>query len=83
MCRERLYLVEVGAKPDVFEQPFNLINLKISQKLSRHINISIGVNNATDDKVNRTIKYKGNEYVFNSYKEGRTYTFAVNYDFVK
>ena len=80
---ERLYLVEVGAKPDVFEQPFNLINLKISQKLTKYINISMGINNAFDDKINRTIKYKEKEYVFNSYKEGRTYTFSVSYDFVK
>jgi outer membrane receptor for ferrienterochelin and colicin len=80
---ERLYLVEIGAKPDVFEQPFNLFNVKVSQKITNNINISIGINNAFDDKVKRTIKYKENEYIFNSYKEGRTYTFSVNYDFTK
>jgi outer membrane receptor for ferrienterochelin and colicin len=48
-----------------------------------HINICLGINNDFDDKVNRTIKYKENEYIFNSYKEGRTYTFSVNYDFAK
>ena len=77
----RLYLVEVGAKPDVFEQPFNMVNLKISQKIAKRISINAGINNLLDDVVKRTITYKDEEYIYNSYKNGRTYTFGVNYDF--
>lgn len=79
----RLYLVEIGAKPDVFEEPFNLLNLKISQKIHKRLNISININNLLNDSVMRTIKYKGLTYDFNSYKEGITYGLGFNYDLNK
>ncbi len=80
---KRLYLVEIGAKPDVYEQPFNLLNLKVSQKFAKKISLSLGINNLINDSVRRTLDYKEKEYIFNSYNEGRTYTFSINYDFSK
>ena len=77
---ERLYLIQTGAKPDVFEQPFHLLNLKISQKIGKRIKFSLKLKNILNQSVRRTIKFKNNEYVYNSYKSGISYSFGLNYD---
>jgi hypothetical protein len=82
---EKLYLVEIGAQPDVYEQPFHALNFKISQKIGpdRKVKISLAIKNILDADFERSSEYINQTYVFQSFSPGRTFSLGVSYDLEK
>lgn len=82
---EKLYLVEIGAQPDVYEQPFNSLNFKISQKLGseRRIKVSFTAKNILNDNFERSSEFEGNRYLFSAYYPGRSFSLGLSYNLVK
>ncbi len=75
----RLYLVQIGAMPDVYEQPFHQLNLSARQKFGQ-LGISLGINNLLNEVAVLDITFKNRAYVFSSTRPGRTFSLGLTYD---
>lgn len=82
---EKLYLVEIGAQPDVYEQPFHSLNFKVSQQFgsNKQFKVSFAVKNILDDTFDRSSEFAGNTYLFQSYRPGRDFSVGLSYNLVK
>ncbi len=83
MQGERLTVISQGSTPDIYEQPFPLLNFKITQSLNNGIGLSFGVNNLLGSVNKQTQNFKGNEYLFQYRDMGRTISFGLSYDFAR
>ncbi len=82
----RLATVSRGAAPNIFEQPRPSLDLILSQnlgfvggKFAENWNINLRATNLFNPEYLMTQEYKGQEYVFQKYTIGRTFTLGVNY----
>ncbi|KAA3641077.1 MAG: TonB-dependent receptor, partial [Bacteroidetes bacterium] len=82
---EKLYLVEIGALPDVYEQPFHSLNFKVSQQFGpeQQFKVSFGVKNILDSTFERSSEFEGQTYLFQSYKPGRNFSVGFSYNMTK
>ena len=82
---EKLYLVEIGALPDVFERPFHSLNFKISQRfgMDQRFKVSLTVKNILDDTFERSSEYEGQTYLFQSFQPGRNFSVGFSYNMTK
>lgn len=76
---ERLAEVTLGATPDVYEKPKQMLDLNISQEIYQGINMKFAVKNILDSKTRNVIEYKGNDYVYSEYSNGRSFTVGLSY----
>jgi len=76
---KRLSEVSLGGTPDVYEQPAGLLNLSLGWKLVPHITLNAAANNILNASVKKTHEYKGVEYIYSQYSQGRTYSLGLNY----
>jgi TonB-dependent receptor len=77
---ERLSFVTEGGAPDVYEQPFHLLNYSISWKFMNHIGVKFSAKNLLDSVVEKTQVFEGNKYNFSRYSLGRTYSMEFKYE---
>lgn len=77
---DRLSRVSQGSAPDVFERSYSRLNFNASKTLSRHFTLSFSANNLLDPKVKFSQEFKGNEYIYNQYRNGRTFSIGVKYN---
>jgi TonB-dependent receptor len=76
---ERLSTVSANLTPDVFEQPANLLNFTLSQQMFEYFYLNFSVKNLLDAAVKEVYKYKGNDFVYQSYKIGRKISIGISY----
>lgn len=74
----RISDVSMGGVPDVYEQPRHMIDATLSQRIWRRLTLKVAGKNLLDDSVRKTHKYKGNEYIFEEYSTGRTFSIGLN-----
>jgi len=65
--------------PDIYEIPRHTLNLVIKKKLTENIRINLALNNLLNATYEKNMRYNGQDYLYNSYQLGRTYSFSVNY----
>ncbi len=75
----RLYLVQVGAMPDVYEQPFHQIDLTARQQLGA-FTLSFGISNLLNQARILDIAFKDKAYIFSSTHPGRTFSLGLTYE---
>lgn len=75
---ERLAVVGGKSSPDVYEQPRGLLNLSVSKNLGR-FGIRFRANNLLDPEYKQIQRYKGNEFIFQTYSMGRSYSLGLSY----
>ncbi len=75
---ERIAVVGGKSAPDVYEQPRGLMNLSISKNLGR-FGIRFRANNLLDPEYKQTQSYKGQEYMFQNYSLGRSFSLGLSY----
>jgi len=75
----RITITKLNAD-DVYEQPAPGLDFVISQKLSRHTTVRFFARNLLDPEFERTYG-KNSKLLYDSYKKGRTFGLAFNYDF--
>jgi len=78
---KRLSDVSLGATPDIYEQPFPIMNLKVDKKLPYGLNLKLGFKNVLDSKFRKTYSFKGNEYTHVEYKKGRAFSLGLGIHF--
>ena len=77
---KRLSIVSLSGTPDVYEQPFRLLNVSVSKKLTSQITLKLAGNNLLDDAVKQTQQFKDKEYIFRQYNRGRSFSIGLSYD---
>lgn len=76
----RLAVVVVGATPNVFSQPRGQMDLSITKKLGERFTLRIRARNILDPIYKMSQEYKGEEYIFNSYRRGRIFSIGFRYN---
>jgi outer membrane receptor protein involved in Fe transport len=68
-----------GGTPNVYEQPFGQLNFSLSKDLGNKFKIKVSANNLLNPEYKQTQEFKGKEYIFQSYKRGRTFGISITY----
>lgn len=76
---DRLSNVSLGGTPDVFERTRHTLSFNARQGLFRHLSLKFAVKNILNDSYKESYELKGNEFIYQEYKLGRTYSFGVSY----
>ncbi len=77
---KRLSEVSQGATPDIYEAPRSTVDLTFSQQIFTGVNLRLSGKNLTDAAyVKKYGEYKGNEEIYQQYKQGVTYSIGVAY----
>lgn len=77
----RLAVVMRGGTPDVYEQPVHQLDFKLDQNINDKLSLSFGFRNILDPLIKMTHDFKGQEYIFNSYRRGRAISLGLKYRF--
>lgn len=81
---ESLFIIGVGAVPDVYTQPFNSLNLNVYRDfgLNKNHRLTFGVNNLLLAVKKDLYKgYDGAEAVYSIFRPGRTFSITYGYNF--
>ena len=78
---ERLDLVTTGALPDVYEQPFESLDLIYSQKLPGGWGLKLAAKNLLDPEKEKTLEHQGQTFLYESYTRGRFFSIGLSYTF--
>lgn len=70
---QKLYNISLFATPDVYEQPISMLNLKVSKRVGDHFQVSLSARNLLDAVNRKTLDFKGQDYVAESFTIGRTF----------
>ncbi len=76
---ERLSRVSTNLTPDVFEQPAAQLDLIVSQELFSNFSMKLSVKNILNSSYREVYKYRGQEYIFQEFKRGMTYSVGISY----
>ncbi len=76
---ERLSDVGQRFTPDVYEQPFELLNFTFNWEITEQIAFKVSASNLLDSEVKKVHKFKGREYIESSFKPGRIFSFGLGY----
>ena len=75
----RISLVGNDIFPDVYEQPRGLLNFSFQQRLPKGFAVRVRANNLLNPEYKQTITYLGEEYIFQSYRVGRSFSIGISY----
>jgi TonB-dependent receptor len=78
---ERLALVTTGALPNVYEQPYPSLDVFYSQQLGRGWSLKLSLKNLLNPAKEETLEYRGDTFVYESYRRGRFIGLSVSYLF--
>ena len=76
---ERLSDVGQRFTPDVYEQPFDLLNVTFNWDITDQFAFKATATNLLDSEVKKVHKFMGREYIESSYKPGRLFSFGLDY----
>lgn len=80
MQGERLSIVGIGSVPDVYEQPFESLNVKVSKKLDDKIKVGISAQNILNSDREYLYKSFGSQdRLFSRIDPGQTFALSVSY----
>ncbi len=79
---ERLYSIALFATPDLYEQPFPLLNFKLTKRFADHYQIGFTARNLLNPINKKTQTFRGEEYIAESYKIGTGLGLSLSY-FIK
>jgi outer membrane receptor protein involved in Fe transport len=77
---KRLATVGSVGAPDVYEKPFNMLNASVSKKLFQNISLKLTAKNILDSKVEKFQEFKGNEFIYSSYRIGSGIAVEIKYN---
>ena len=77
---QRLRIVSLGTTPDIYEQPFNSLDFKISQRFGKGFQASFSIENILNAERKWTQDFKGNEYIFQGARPGRAFSLGFSYN---
>lgn len=78
---DRLQAVALGAIPNIYERAYNTLDFVGSKRLMDNFKLKLQASNLLDPKIRVSHNLKGDEFMFQSYRLGRTFTLALSYGF--
>lgn len=78
---DRLSRVTIGAAPDVYERGYDSMSMNVSKTIGRHFTLSASATNLLNPRVVYSQRFKGQEYLYQQYRSGRTFSLGVKYSF--
>ncbi len=75
----KLSVVTKGSTPDVYQQPCPQLNFNVSKRIIKNISLKFSVNNILNSDYKKTYIYDNQEYIFQNYNLGRTYSVSLKY----
>lgn len=79
---EKLYNISLFATPDIYEQPFPLMNFKLAKQFAQSYQVTFTAKNILNSFNKKTLEFHGEEYIASSYMVGTTLGIGVSY-FIK
>ena len=77
---KRLATVGSVGAPDVYEKPFSMLNASISKKLLQNISLKVSAKNILNSKAEKYQEFKGNEFIYSSYRIGSGIAVELKYN---
>jgi len=78
---EKLVLVVIGGTPNVLDQPRHMLTLSATKEVTKNLKVTLRGQNLLDAETRRTYEYNDREYIFQSFRMGRTISASVSYTF--
>ncbi|MDA0737232.1 MAG: TonB-dependent receptor [Bacteroidetes bacterium] len=78
---DRLYSVALGAIPDVFERGYSTLDIIVNKSFSNGFKAKLSAKNLFDPAVKLSHELEGQEYIYQSYKTGRSISLSLSYSF--
>ena len=76
---ERLSEVSLGGTPDVYELPRPDLDFVLSQKIIGDFKFKFSAKNMLDSPVKKVHHFKGRDFIYQTYKQGRTLLIGLSY----
>lgn len=76
---DRLALATGNATPNVFERAYNTLNWNANKQLTKKMSLGMKVNNILNPDIVQSYEFKGNEYTFQSFKRGVSFSTSLKY----
>jgi len=76
---KRLNKVSLGGTPDIYEQPFGMLNFSLGWELIQNVKFKFSAKNILNDEIKMTHSYRGKEYIHQAYKVGRSFSIGLGY----
>ena len=76
---DRLSEVSLGGTPDIYEQSFTNMNLVFTQKIFNAFQLKFAAKNLLDAEVKKSHEFKGEEYIYQQYSKGRSFSLGLSY----
>lgn len=78
---DRLYSVALGAIPDVFERGYSTLDIIVNKVFSNGFKAKVSAKNLLNPDVKLSHELDGQEYIYQSYKTGRSISLSLSYSF--
>lgn len=75
----KIFLITKGGLPNVYEQPFPLLDFNFSKSIGERWSLRFSVRNMLNAEFKQTYSYKGSEYYFIGNYLGREFKLGVSY----
>lgn len=79
----KLVLITPGGTPDVYDQPRAALDASISKAIGEGFILKVQGRNLLNPDYRQVYDFKGQEYNFQSYSLGRTFSLGLSYQFAK
>jgi outer membrane receptor protein involved in Fe transport len=78
---DRLYSVALGAIPDVFERGYSTFDIIVNKAFTNGFKAKLSAKNILNPDVKLSHELDGQEYIYQSYKTGRSLSLGISYSF--
>lgn len=76
---DRLGIISEGATPDIYERGYGSLNFTANKTMADHFELSFKVSNILDPYIIQSQSFNGDEYFYQRYKRGRTFSLGIKY----
>ncbi|MDR9419150.1 TonB-dependent receptor domain-containing protein [Gracilimonas sp.] len=76
---DRLSIVAEGATPNIYERGYPTLNFTANKTIGSHFEISLKASNLMDPDMVQSQKFNGDEYIYQRYNRGRTFSLGIKY----
>ncbi|MDA7743905.1 TonB-dependent receptor, partial [Flavobacteriales bacterium] len=79
----KLVLITPGGTPDVYDQPRAALDVSVNKSFGDRLVVKVKGRNLMDSDFRRVYSFKGEEYNFQRFNLGRTFSLGLSYNFTK
>ncbi|WP_205501587.1 TonB-dependent receptor [Rufibacter psychrotolerans] len=76
---DRISAISVGGTPNIYERSRPMMSLVVSKGLGQNFTAKVVAENLFNPAFKHSHEYKGQEFIYSSYKVGRTFSLGVTY----